>query len=199
MALLISLPNRLIIYPTTYKVATTRLFERSSCRQTSMVQRKNTDFESVKEFNHVFGVPVFETPQKDIFTTNKKLVEYRLALIREEVKELEEAVKAHDLVETIDALADLIYVVQGMGSSLGLDLDRAFDIVHKSNMSKVCKDEDEAQRTVAHYEQNKDRLGYDSPAYRLSDDGRYFVVYNKSTMKILKSINYVPAVFDWVQ
>ncbi len=97
------------------------------------------------------------------------------------------------MVETIDALADIIYVVYGMGSSLGLNLDKAFRIVHESNMSKVCKDEAEAKATVESY---KGDARYDSPAYRLSADGRHYIVYNQSTMKVLKSVNYMPAKFD---
>lgn len=163
-----------------------------------MAEQRKTDYQSVVEFNETFGVPVYKEPQHDIFSSNPALVEYRLSLIREEVKELEEAVKNHDIIETVDALADIIYVVQGMASSLGLDLDKAFDIVHKSNMSKVCKTEDEAQKTVEYYRENKDKLGYDSPAYRKSVDGKHYVVYNESTMKVLKSINYTPAKFDWI-
>jgi len=159
---------------------------------------KKSDYQSVVEFNKTFGVPVYDTPQKDIFTRDPALVEYRLSLIREEVKELEEACKNKDLVETVDALADIIYVVQGMACSLGLDLDTAFDIVHKSNMSKVCRTEEEAQATVAYYKENMERLGYDSPAYRKSADDKYWVVFNESTKKILKSINYTPAEFLWV-
>lgn len=157
---------------------------------------KLSNYEAVTEFNRTFGVPVFDTPQYDVFTNSPKLVEYRLALIREEVAELEKACAEHDLTETLDALADIIYVVQGMASSFGLNLDTAFDVVHKSNMSKVCKTEDEAKATVSYYEENKESLGYDSPAYRKSADGRYFIVYNQSTMKILKSINYIPAKFQ---
>lgn len=153
----------------------------------------------MKEFNTTFGVTVHETPQVDVFDKNPELIAYRLALIKEEVAELEEAVATKDLVETIDALADIIYVVQGMGCSLGLDLDKAFDIVHRSNMSKVCSDEETAKRTVEYYQNNKERLGYDSPDYRKSADGKHFIVYNKSTMKVLKSINYTPAKFQWIE
>lgn len=160
------------------------------------MEAKKTDFLAVKEFNETFGIPVYETPQMDIFTSNEKLVKLRMDLIREEFSELEEAVKNHDMVETVDALADLIYVVQGMGCSLGLDLDKAFDIVHSSNMSKVCKTVEEAEKTVEHYIATKDTHSYDSPSYRKSADGKYYIVYNKSTGKILKNVNYVPANFS---
>lgn len=159
------------------------------------MENSKSDFQSVRDFNMVFGVPVFDKPQHDIFETNPKLVELRLSLIREELGELEEAVKNHDMVETVDALTDLIYVVQGMACSLGLDLDKAFKIVHDSNMSKMCKDEEEAVATVKYYTDNMKKLGYDSPSYRKSVDGKY-VVYNKNTGKVLKNVNYVPAEFS---
>lgn len=154
----------------------------------------NSDFENVKTFNRTFGIPTFEQPQYGIFTKDPKLVKLRMALIREELQELEEAVETHDLVETLDALVDIIYVVQGMGSSLGLDLDKAFDIVHKSNMSKACKTVDEAEKSVRFYK-DRPELGYDEPAYRKSTNGLYYIIYNASSNKILKNINYTPASF----
>ena len=147
-----------------------------------------TNFQKVVEFNKVFGVPVSTEPQKDVFSKDPKLVNLRMSLIREEVKELEEAVANSDMKETLDALSDILYVVYGMGASLGLDLDKGMGLVHDSNMSKSCTSEKEAQQTVDNYIANDKR--YDSPAYRQSPDGKYWVVYNKSTGKILKNINY---------
>ena len=155
-----------------------------------------TDYECVKEFNNAFGIPTYNTPQLDIFEKDPQTVEYRLSLINEEVKELNDAIKNKDMTETLDALADIIYVVQGMGSSFGLNLDKAFDIVHKSNMSKLCKTEEEAKRTVEYYKQNIEKLGYTTPNYRLANDGINYVVFNESTKKILKSINYTPTNFS---
>ena len=77
---------------------------------------------------------------------------------------------------------------------MNIDIQRAFDIVHDSNMSKVCVSEEEAQLTVEHYKANDSR--YDTPAYRLSYDNKRYVIYNQSTGKILKNINYVPADFS---
>lgn len=152
----------------------------------------NTNFDKVVDFNEKFGVPTFKTPQPNILKDNPKLVELRMNLIREEMKELEEAVTNHDFVETIDALGDILYVVYGFGSSIGVNMDLAFDLIHKSNMSKLCKTEDEAIKTVEFYKQEyaTGKQPYDTPAYRLSDDGSYYVVYNASSGKILKSINY---------
>lgn len=153
-------------------------------------------FQKVLEFNKAFGVQTHFTRNKDIFKDNLKLLKYRMSLIDEEVTELRDAIKDKDFIEIIDALADIEYVVLGAYTALGIDADRAFDIVHKSNMSKLCRTEEEAQETVEYYRKNAAKLGYDSPNYRRSDDGIHYVVYNESTSKILKSIKYTPAKFD---
>ena len=73
--------------------------------------------------------------------------------------------------------------------SLGIDMDKSFDIVHKSNMSKLCTSEQEAIDTVTHYTENDTR--YNSPFYyqsKLSDN--HYIIKNKSTGKVLKSVNY---------
>ncbi len=93
-----------------------------------------------------------------------------------------------------DILVNLLINTYKMGLYLAINLDKSFDIVHKSNMSKLCSSKDEAQKTVDWYKKNQKR--YDTPDYRLSDSKKYYVVYNKSTGKILKSINYTPARFD---
>lgn len=152
--------------------------------------KQETNFQKVIDFNEQFGVTVHKTPQPDIFDKDPRLLALRMGLIREEVRELEEGVAKKDYVETIDALADILYVVYGMGVSIGCDMDEAFRLVHESNMSKLCTDEEEAKATVQWYLDND--TPYDSPAYRKSQNGKYWVVYNQSTGKILKSINYKP-------
>ena len=82
-----------------------------------------------------------------------------------------------------------------MGASIGMDMDKAFDIVHNSNMSKLCKSKEEALDTIKWYQEHPE-FGYDSPKYRKSTDDKYYVVYNESTKKILKSIHYKPADFS---
>jgi predicted HAD superfamily Cof-like phosphohydrolase len=113
-----------------------------------------SNFLKVSNFNKVFGVDRYDTPQPNIFTKNPKLVELRLALITEEVNELIDAVKNHDFTEVVDALADILYVVYGAGDCFGVDLDEAYQIVHSSNMTKICKSEDEAIKTVEWYKSN---------------------------------------------
>jgi predicted HAD superfamily Cof-like phosphohydrolase len=152
-----------------------------------------SNFERVVDFNFSFGViPSREfTPQRDVFDQDPKKVEFCLKLIREECKELEQAVKEKDYVETVDALADILYVVYGMGARIGVDLDRAFDLVHLNNLSKLCSTEEEAQRSVQYYKEHPE-LGYESPEYRKAPNNIHWVVYNKSTNKILKSIEWKP-------
>lgn len=153
---------------------------------------ENTNFDKVVEFNRTFGVPINDTVQTNVFTENPDLVKLRLSLIQEETKELKEAIDNHDMVETIDALADILYVVYGAGASFGINMDKAFHDVHESNMSKSCVSEEEAIETVEWYKTQfaESKLPYDSPAYRKS--GNKWIIYNESTGKILKSINYKP-------
>jgi len=153
-----------------------------------------SNFEKVVDFNEKFGVPVRQKPDPGVFDVDPKLVKLRMDLIREEMKELEHAVSQKDYVETVDALGDILYVVYGMGASIGINMDKAFRLIHDSNMSKLCKTEDDAKQTVIWYE-NAFKTGeqpYDSPAYRKSQDGAFWVVFNKSSGKILKSIYYYP-------
>jgi len=154
-----------------------------------------SNFKKVIDFNKAFGVDNNTTSQTDLFDKDPKLTAYRLSLIEEEVDELKEAVTNKDFVEVLDALSDILYVVYGAFTAFGVDADKAFHLVHESNMSKLCKTESEAQQTVNWYIEN-DSERYDSPAYRKSEDGIHWVVYNKSTKKILKSINYKPVKFN---
>jgi len=103
-------------------------------------------------------------------------------------------ISKNELNELIKNLCELIINVYLLGLIYNINLDESFTIVHESNMSKLCKTEKLAKETVENYKNNDDR--YDSPNYRKSDLGDYYVVYNESTGKILKSIKYIPACFD---
>lgn len=238
-----------------------------------------TNFQKVIEFNTTFGIPVFYTPQRNIFTDNPALIKYRVSLIIEEINEFYEGIQKNSIIEIIDALADTLYVAYGMVCTIGGDADKfylslsnilceyetnpvsklsfserinsddykslvsklgyerdiltgiinenlniereliydyvilhlekiiacsymigiyydvnmneAFNLVHESNMSKLCNTEEAAKETVQWYI-DRPELGYLTPDYRVSQDGKYWVVYNRDTMKILKSIYYHP-------
>ena len=95
-----------------------------------------TNFEKVKEFMVVFGQEVQEYPN----LPPEEVVDLRLDLINEEVGELCEAVEYNDMIEIADALTDILYVTYGMGAALGIDLDKCFEEVQRSNMSKLGED-----------------------------------------------------------
>lgn len=153
-----------------------------------------SNFEKVKLFNKAFGVQTNTVSEKNLFDTNPKLVQYRLDLIIEEVQELQVAIKQKDFTEVIDAIGDILYVVYGAATAFGFSADKAFQIIQDSNMSKLCKTEEDAIMTVKLYKEELPQR-YDSPNYRLSEDGIHWVVFNQSTMKILKNYKYVPANF----
>ena len=95
-----------------------------------------TNFEQVKNFMQTFGQ---EVRAKASFPDNKK-ISLRLNLIKEELCELEEALKKKDIKEVADALTDILYVTYGAGHAFGIDLDKCFEEVQKSNMSKLSSE-----------------------------------------------------------
>ncbi|MBS1508970.1 MAG: nucleoside triphosphate pyrophosphohydrolase family protein [Bacteroidetes bacterium] len=139
----------------------------------------------VAEFHHTFKHPVLPTPQ----IPSPERCSLRIALLAEELKELEEAVKNNDIIEAADAFCDIQYVLSGaiLEFGLGEKFKALFDEVQRSNMSKACDSEEEAIRTVEHYKQNKNTECY----YR--EEGGRWLVYRTSDNKTIKSINYSPA------
>ena len=95
-----------------------------------------TNFLKVKKFMKTFGQEVLESPK----FPNKKIIQLRINLIKEELNELEEAVENDDLLEVADALTDILYVTYGAGHAFGINLDACFEEVQRSNMSKLDKD-----------------------------------------------------------
>jgi predicted HAD superfamily Cof-like phosphohydrolase len=95
-----------------------------------------TNFNSVKKFMEVFGQ---EVKTKAEFPS-EKIIKLRYNLIKEELDEFEEALKDKDLKEVADALTDILYVTYGAGHAFGIDLDKCFDEVQRSNMSKLGDD-----------------------------------------------------------
>ena len=71
---------------------------------------------------------------------NEKIVKLRYELIKEELEELNQAINDKDIKEVADALTDILYVTYGAGTAFGIDLDKCFNEVHQSNMSKLGSD-----------------------------------------------------------
>ena len=95
-----------------------------------------SNFQSVKKFMEIFGQ---EIKNKAEFP-NEKIVKLRYELIKEELEELNQAINDKDIKEVADALTDILYVTYGAGTAFGIDLDKCFDEVHQSNMSKLGSD-----------------------------------------------------------
>jgi predicted HAD superfamily Cof-like phosphohydrolase len=95
-----------------------------------------TNFESVKKFMQTFGQEVGTSAS----FPNDKIISLRLDLIREELLELQEAIENKDIKEVADALTDILYVTYGAGHAFGINLDKCFQEVQNSNMSKLGSD-----------------------------------------------------------
>ena len=95
-----------------------------------------SNFESVKKFMKIFGQEIKEKAE----FPNDKIISLRYELIREELEELRDALDKRDIKEVADALTDILYVTYGAGHAFGIDLDKCFQEVQNSNMSKLGKD-----------------------------------------------------------
>ena len=95
-----------------------------------------SNFESVKKFMEIFGQEVKERAE----FPNDKIISLRYELIREELEEFRGALEKKDIKEVADALTDILYVTYGAGHAFGINLDKCFEEVQNSNMSKLGLD-----------------------------------------------------------
>ena len=95
-----------------------------------------TNFEKVRVFMKTYGQEVKDKAGLSDARTNK----LRIDLIKEELEELNEAMQDENLLEVADALTDILYVTYGAGHAFGIDLDKCFEEVQNSNMSKLGDD-----------------------------------------------------------
>ena len=95
-----------------------------------------TNFQKVKKFMETFGQEVKSTPS----FSSDKINMLRYNLIREELDEFKQALDNNDLLEVADALTDILYVTYGAGHAFGINLDKCFEEVQNSNMSKLGED-----------------------------------------------------------
>lgn len=162
------------------------------------IEKALSNFEKVAQFNNAFGNNKIDKLTKESYDKHPKLIELLLSLIKEECQELEDAVKDKDPIETRDALSDILYVVYGMQYRLGIQGDEDFNIVHNSNMSKLCNNEEEAIKSVDNYltKFQRGESSYDSPYFKKLDNINKWVIKNKSTGKVLKNINYKKVKFE---
>lgn len=138
----------------------------------------------VADFHKTFKHPIPDTPT----IPDESRCKLRVALIAEELKELEVAILEKDIVSVADALCDIQYVLSGavLEFGLGEKFKELFDEVQRSNMSKACTSEEEAKKTVQFY---KDKDG--TECYYKEESGKW-LVYRKSDNKTIKSVGYSP-------
>ncbi|MBY4677109.1 nucleoside triphosphate pyrophosphohydrolase family protein [Marinobacterium arenosum] len=155
-----------------------------------------SNFTDVSFLNTVFGNQKGDPSQPDWQKAAKQL-----QLIQEEMAELVEGIDTHNLAEVRDAIADVLVTTYGMAHILGIDADRDMAAVQQSNLSKLCKTEQEIEDTLAFYRQEKGLevyAGGELPeAYVKSakdqegKDGKFYPAH-----KFLKNINWHEPVLD---
>lgn len=142
----------------------------------------------VAEFHRTFQHPILDQPT----VPAENRCKLRVALLAEELKELEVAILEKDIVAVADALCDLQYVLSGaiLEFGLGTKFSELFEEVQRSNMSKACATEAEANATIEHYLKKDGTV-----CHYEKKDGKY-LIYRTSDNKTLKSVNYSPADLD---
>lgn len=137
--------------------------------------------ELVKEFHEKFGHPIGSKPN----ILSYERMQFRRDFLMEELKELTNCFNNDHLIGVVDAIADLQYVLDGLWLESGLlEYKQAImEEIHKSNMSKGCKTEDEAQQTIDFYAENTPYK------YHYEKVGDMYVVY-RADGKTMKSKNY---------
>ena len=129
---------------------------------------------------------------KDSLKLYKHVLEPTLTKIKQCNEELKQEIDNHSIDGVAQSLCSLLFSVNTFGILIDIDLDASFDIVHKSNMTKICETEELAKETVEWYKNNDSR--YKTPDYFKNEYG--YVIQNKDTGKVLKSIKYTPADFS---
>lgn len=135
----------------------------------------------VAEFHRTFNAPILKTPQ----IPAKERAELRVSLLQEELDELKKAIEDNDLVEVADALCDLQYVLSGavLEFGLGEKFVELFNEVQRSNMSKACDSEAQAQETVEFYKAKGTDAYYEK-------SGDKYNVHRAADHKVLKNKYY---------
>jgi predicted HAD superfamily Cof-like phosphohydrolase len=149
------------------------------------VMKQPDSLNLVAEFHRTFKHPILSAPA----IPEENRCKLRVALLAEELKELEVAILEKDIVEIADALCDIQYVLSGAILEFGLaeKFNALFEEVQRSNMSKACRSEEEAKDTVEHYKKK------DGTECYYHKEGNKWLVYRKSDNKTIKSVHYSPA------
>lgn len=147
----------------------------------------NSDYIMKTKYNVTYNGTLFKSLKYKL--TDRKTI---LEKLFETFNNLEKNTNEQNKFGVIKYLHEIIYYVYNFQFESKYDSDRVFQIVHDSNMSKLCKNEEEAKLTVKDYEEKylNGKSPYDSPYYYKLDNG-FYVIKNRNTGKALKNINYI--------
>lgn len=138
----------------------------------------------VAEFHKTFNAPILDHPQ----IPSRERCELRVSLLQEELNELKDAIADQDLVEIADALCDLQYVLSGavLEFGMGEKFPALFDEVQRSNMSKACNNQQEADETISFYQEKGEEAFSQASGDKIN-------VHRTNDHKVLKNKYYSPA------
>lgn len=138
----------------------------------------------VAEFHKTFNAPILDKPE----IPSEQRCSLRVELLQEELNELKQAIEDKNITEIADALCDLQYVLSGAVLEFGLGNKFAdlFNEVHRSNMSKACANQQEADETIEHYRLKGVEAFSEACGEKIN-------VHRKSDNKVLKNKYYSPA------
>lgn len=158
------------------------------CASEGINRENNTNYDMVKEIMKINDEYNLHN-REDLYAHT--MVKFYINKIKINIKNLTKTIDEVDLIKISFPLTSIIFNTYKLALLFDIDINKAFDIVHESNMSKLCISETEASQTVEWYKENEKR--YPNPSYKKATNDKYWIVYEQSNGKILKSINYKPA------
>jgi predicted HAD superfamily Cof-like phosphohydrolase len=171
--------------------------QRTEYRVHDSIYSNIKDYKLSWDSRKLYGNKVYLNKCSDFYKnlSNKEFRDYLNLLwfdISHENELLKYNIEQHKYDECVLSSVRLLFHITMMSIFIGYDHDGAFNIVHTSNMTKICGNQEDAIKTVEWYKKNNHK--YKTPAYKKNEFG--YVIYNKDTNKVLKSIYYTPANFD---
>jgi NTP pyrophosphatase (non-canonical NTP hydrolase) len=140
----------------------------------------------IERWAEIFSLPVLEKPTLLPELDN----DLAIKLVEEELEEVKHALRSKDIIEMVDGLGDLFWVVVRAMQSAGVDVDKTIDAIYDSNMSKLATSKEEAEASVKRYEEMGIKTGFKKVGKK------YYKIFRLMDNKVLKSINFAVPNFD---
>lgn len=140
----------------------------------------------IERWAQTFSLPILEKPTLLPDLEN----DLAIKLIEEELEEVKHALRSKDIIEMVDGLGDLFWVVVRAMQSAGVDVDKTIEAIYESNMSKLATSKEEAEASVKRYEE----MGIKTDFKKVGK--KYYKIFRLMDNKVLKSINFAVPNFD---